>query len=73
MADIVAMGELLVDFTYISLDNTEIGYKQNAGGAPANVACMAAKLGATAGFIGTIGRDMFGFSLKDVLQRGRRT
>ncbi len=69
MADIVAMGELLVDFTYITLDNNEIGYKQNAGGAPANVACMAAKLGATAGFIGKIGRDMFGFYLKDVLRQ----
>lgn len=42
-------------------------YLQTAGGAPANVACTAAKLGASAGFIGKVGRDMFGFYLKKVL------
>lgn len=68
MADIVSIGELLVDFTYTELENNEPAYKQNAGGAPANVICMASKLGASAGFIGKIGRDMFGFYLKDVLR-----
>ncbi len=67
MADIVAIGEMLVDFTYTTLDNNEPAYKQNAGGAPANVVCMASKLGASTGFIGKIGRDMFGFYLKKVL------
>lgn len=67
MADIVAIGELIVDFTYTALENNAPAYKQNAGGAPANVVCMAAKLGASAGFIGKIGRDMFGFYLKSVL------
>lgn len=66
MADIVAVGELLVDFTCSQLDGETI-YKQNAGGAPANVVCMASKLGASTGFIGKIGRDMFGFYLKKVL------
>ncbi len=69
MADIVAIGELLIDFTYTETDNGEAAYKQNAGGAPANVVCMASKLGASAGFIGKIGRDMFGFYLKKVLQQ----
>ncbi|MGN0637637.1 MAG: carbohydrate kinase [Huintestinicola sp.] len=66
MTDIVAIGELLVDFTCSRLDGETI-YKQNAGGAPANVVCMASKLGASTGFIGKIGRDMFGFYLKKVL------
>lgn len=66
MADITAIGELLVDFTCSEI-NGETLYKQNAGGAPANVVCMASKLGASTGFIGKIGRDMFGFYLKKVL------
>ncbi len=69
MPDIVGIGELLVDFTYVSGENGDTFYKQNAGGAPANVMCMAAKLGAKTGFIGKIGRDMFGFYLKEVLTR----
>lgn len=66
MADIAAIGELLVDFTCSEIDGETV-YKQNAGGAPANVVCMASKLGASTSFIGKIGRDMFGFYLKKVL------
>ncbi len=65
--DIVSIGELLVDFTGFSLEDGSSAYKLNAGGAPANVACMASKLGSKAGFIGKIGRDMFGFYLKSEL------
>ncbi len=67
MADIVSLGELLVDFTYMDMGGGVQGYKRNAGGAPANVAVMASRLGASSGFIGKIGRDMFGFYLKSVL------
>ena len=67
MPNIIAIGELLVDFTCIKGADGDICYKQNAGGAPANVVCMAAKLGASTGFIGKIGRDMFGFYLKKIL------
>ena len=69
MPDIVAMGELLVDFTHFTTDTGETAYKQNAGGAPANVVCMAAKLGGKTGFIGKIGRDTFGFYLQSVLRQ----
>ena len=51
MPDIVAIGELLVDFSHIIADGAD-AYRPCAGGAPANVACMAAKLGADTGFIG---------------------
>lgn len=33
MPDIVSIGELLVDFTYVSGENGDTFYKQNAGGA----------------------------------------
>ncbi len=68
MTDILAIGELLIDFTAITEKNGDIYYKQNAGGAPANVVCMAAKLGASTGFIGKIGKDMFGNYLKGILE-----
>ena len=67
MADILAIGEMLIDFTENVLENGEISYKRNAGGAPANVAVMAAKLGTPSGFIGKVGKDMFGKYLKQVL------
>ncbi|MGN0642702.1 MAG: carbohydrate kinase [Huintestinicola sp.] len=67
MYDIVSMGELLVDFTCLE-SSGQPTYSQNAGGAPANVACMAAKLGAKTAFIGKIGKDMFGDYLRRVLE-----
>lgn len=67
MADILSIGEMLIDFTQTEGKDGEVYYKKNAGGAPANVVCMAARLGASAGFIGKIGNDMFGKYLKQVL------
>ncbi len=68
MPDIMAIGEMLVDFTAVQTGNGDIYYKQNAGGAPANVAVMASKLGVSSGFIGKIGKDMFGKYLRDTLE-----
>ena len=68
MPDIVAIGEMLVDFTSVTDDEGNIFYKQNPGGAPANVAVMAAKLGVSSGFIGKLGKDMFGEYLRNTLQ-----
>lgn len=69
MPDIISIGEMLVDFTAVENETGEIFYKQNPGGAPANVAVMAAKLGASSGFIGKLGRDMFGLYLKETLEK----
>lgn len=71
MADIVAVGEMLVDLTQKISEKGEITYTQNAGGASANVAVMAAKLGVPAGFIGKVGKDMFGRYLKNVLEENK--
>lgn len=67
MADIVSIGEIMIDFINDGERDGADAYLQTAGGAPASVACTAAKLGVSAGFIGKVGRDMFGFYLKKVL------
>lgn len=66
--DVVALGELLIDFT----DNgvSEQGnpvMEANPGGAPCNVLAMLEKLGRRTAFIGKVGKDMFGSQLKDAL------
>ncbi len=69
MPDIISIGEMLVDFTAVTADDGSVYYKRNPGGAPANVAVMASKLGVPSGFIGKLGNDMFGHYLKDVLEK----
>lgn len=68
MPDIITIGEMLVDFTTVKTDDG-VYYKRNPGGAPANVAVMASKLGVPTGFIGKLGNDMFGHYLKWVLDK----
>ena len=68
--DITAFGEILIDFT--SQGENEEGqtlYARNPGGAPANVAVSAARLGAHTAFLGKAGQDMHGVFLRDVLQK----
>lgn len=69
MADILTLGELLVDLTEKGQDeNGNSIFYAYPGGAPANVAVAASKLGADAGFIGMVGDDTFGHSLKKTLE-----
>lgn len=70
MFDIIAIGELLIDFTPAGI--SESGnpiFERNSGGAPANVAAAASRLGGRTAFIGKVGRDSFGFSLKADLEK----
>ncbi|MCC8060854.1 MAG: carbohydrate kinase [Clostridiales bacterium] len=61
MADVVALGELLIDFTYNGKSSQGNGlYEANPGGAPCNVLAMLQKLGRETAFIGKVGRDSFG-------------
>lgn len=61
MKDIVSIGEILVDCVPYQLPELARPlYQMNPGGAPANVACVAAKLGDSSGFIGRVGDDVFG-------------
>lgn len=43
-------------------------FEQSVGGSPANVACAVAKLGVKTGFIGKVGNDSFGRTVKSVLE-----
>ena len=67
--EIVALGELLIDFTCQSTD--ESGYPTMAahpGGAVANYLAAAAKFGAKTALIGKVGADAFGKLLLGTLQ-----
>lgn len=69
MFDIVALGELLIDFTYHGKsENSMRMFEQNPGGAPANVLCAASNLGLSTAFIGKVGKDMHGDYLRRVLE-----
>lgn len=69
MYDIVAMGELLIDF----MESGRSGqgnpvFEANPGGAPCNVLAMAAKLGCRTAFLGKVGDDFFGHMLAETLR-----
>ena len=66
--DVVALGELLIDFTgYGESDRGNLLFETNPGGAPGNVLAMLAKLGRKTAFIGKVGADMFGRVIIDAL------
>ncbi len=68
MIDVVALGELLIDFTQIrSNDGLTKCFEQNPGGAPANVLAVLSKFGAKCAFIGKVGNDVFGEFLRKQL------
>lgn len=70
MSAILTVGELLIDLTQTHIDEGGVRhYAANPGGAPANVAVAAARLGASAGFIGKVGTDTYGDDLQAVLER----
>ena len=69
MFDITTIGEVLIDLTQSGLNDQGIPrFDANPGGAPANLAVAAARLGAKTAFIGRVGHDSFGDYLKRCLQ-----
>ena len=63
--DVVALGELLVDFTEYGLsDRGNMVYEANPGGAPCNVLALLQKLGKHTSFIGKVGNDPYGRMLE---------
>ena len=61
MAKIVALGEVVADiYRDESASEIELPFTARPGGAPANVAVAAARLGEEAAFAGSVGRDLFG-------------
>ena len=67
--DVVALGELLIDFTPAGLSATGMRlFEQNPGGAPANMLTAVSRAGLKTAFIGKIGADMHGDFLRSVLE-----
>ena len=66
--DVVALGELLIDFINngISAQGNPL-FEANPGGAVCNVLAMLNKLGHKTAFVGKVGEDIFGHQLKKVL------
>lgn len=66
MYDIIALGEILIDFTYsgISKDGQKL-FEQNPGGAPANMLASANKCGMKTAMIGKVGDDIHGVFMRE--------
>ena len=61
MGKIVTLGEVVSDiYRDESESDVELPFTARPGGAPANVAVAAARLGSEAAFIGSVGEDLFG-------------
>lgn len=67
--DVVALGELLIDFTSngISEQGNPL-FEANPGGAPCNVLSMLSRLGKKTAFIGKVGNDSFGRQLEEAIK-----
>ena len=66
--DVVALGELLIDFTPGAIsDQGNPTFEANPGGAPCNVLSMLGRFGHKTAFIGKVGEDMFGRMLADAI------
>jgi fructokinase len=67
--DVVALGELLIDFTDSGLSGQgNPVFEANPGGAPCNVLAMLKKLHKSCAFVGKVGDDMFGHQLRQVAE-----
>nr|WP_288645113.1 carbohydrate kinase [uncultured Mediterraneibacter sp.] len=66
--DVIALGELLIDFTMNG--QSEQGnnmFEACPGGAPCNVLALLNKMGKKTAFIGKVGKDQFGALLRDTI------
>jgi len=69
MTDITTVGEILIDLTQTGRNREGVPlFAANPGGAPANVAVAASRLGAKTAFIGKVGRDPLGDFLTQTLR-----
>ncbi len=67
--DVVSIGEILIDLTQTGTRNGVPQYAANPGGAPANAAVAAARMGCRTAFVGRAGSDAFGLQLRATLER----
>lgn len=70
MIDVVALGELLIDFTTVSTDFCDYPtMAAHPGGAPANFLAALSKFGSKTALLGKVGNDTFGKLLTKTLQQ----
>lgn len=67
--DVVSLGEILIDLTQTGTANGVPQYAANPGGAPANAAVAASRMGCKTAFVGRVGADAFGLQLRAVLEK----
>lgn len=68
--DVVALGEVLIDFTYAGTNaEGKKFFEQNPGGAPANLLTTVSHMGGTVAMIGKVGADMHGRFLLDTMKQ----
>ena len=68
--DVVALGELLIDFTESGVSKNGMKlFEQNPGGAPANLLTTVSHMGYKTAMIGKIGSDVHGAFLKKTLEQ----
>jgi fructokinase len=61
LGKIVTLGEVVSDiYRGDEISDVELGFVARPGGAPANVAVAASRLGSEATFVGSVGEDLFG-------------
>lgn len=66
--DVIAMGELLIDFTMSGESEQGNGmFEACPGGAPCNVLALLNKMGKKTAFLGKVGKDQFGVLLRKTL------
>jgi len=71
MVEVVALGELIIDFLSTDVDvdlAAALNFRKAPGGAPANVAVGIKRLGLSSGFIGRVGDDPFGRFLAKTIE-----
>jgi fructokinase len=75
LGKIVALGEVVSDiYRGEEISAVELGFVARPGGAPANVAVAACRLGSEAAFVGSVGEDLFGdFILRALESEGVET
>lgn len=72
--DAICLGELLIDFVALQEEKGLAAaprFLKAAGGAPANVAVGLARLGVQTAFISKVGKDEFGYFLRETLRENR--
>lgn len=70
MFDVIALGEAVIDFTFVGYSDSHMRlFQQNPGGAPANVLTALSRLGSKTALISKVGMDMHGMFLKEVLEK----